>query len=110
MLPHAEAPHDPNKFVNHDLLLGAVRNGAKFGHVFYDVDMHDDFQYVLELDVDVHDRVHILDDHNAGLHSFLTSDGSQMVFEEFPQGWKVGDHILGSHDGKWNEIVGEKLI
>lgn len=28
-LPNPEAPHDPTKFVNHDLLLGAVRDGAK---------------------------------------------------------------------------------
>ncbi|GMH64345.1 hypothetical protein TrST_g2472 [Triparma strigata] len=104
-LPNPEAPHDPTKFVNHDLLLRAVRNGAKLGYVSYDVDLHDDFQYVLEMEVDVHDNVKILDDHHSELHSFVHSDGSQMVFNDLPSGWKVGDHIIGSHDGRWNEIV-----
>ena len=104
-LPNPEAPHDQTKFVNHDLLLGAVRNGAKLGYVSYDVDLHDDFQYVLEMEVDVHDNVKILDDHHSELHSFVHPDGSQMVFNDLPSGWKVGDHIIGSHDGRWNEIV-----
>ncbi|GMH93073.1 hypothetical protein TL16_g12530 [Triparma laevis f. inornata] len=104
-LPNPEAPHDPTKFVNHDLLLGAVRDGAKFGYVQYEVDLHDDFQYVLEMEVDVHPSVKILDDTHSHLHSIPTSDARTIIFNDLPKGWKVGDHILGSHDGRWNDLV-----
>lgn len=106
-LPQTEDPSD-SKFINHELMLGAARASNGVGYVKYDVDLADDHQYTLELGVEVEGNLVVLDDlsHDA-LHSFgeggddiYLNPGAREISEI-----KRGDHIIGSHEGRWNDLI-----
>jgi len=107
-LPKAVDPNEPwdeKKHVNHDLVFDAARSQNGMGYVAYEVDLHPQFQYVLEMEVDVNpETTHVLDDAVENLLSVEGEGGSQLVFSTLPKGWSVGDHIVGSHEGRWNEL------
>ena len=108
-LPRAVDPAEPwdeSKHVNHELVFDAARSQNGMGYVTYDVDLHTQFQYVLEMEVDVNpETTHVLDDASEDLIAVEGECGSQLVFGALPKGWAVGDHIVGSHEGRWNDLV-----
>jgi hypothetical protein len=107
---------EDDSYVNHDLLLAAARSGSKIGSATYQVDFpEDDYEYILEMEVEVEDGIFALDDNTEHLHSFPSvpglSDtpstaGSVVTFHDsVPHDFQVGDLIVGSHEGQWNGHV-----
>ena len=106
-LPNPEDP-DEVKFINHDLMIVAARSTNGVGYVKYNVDLVDDYQYTLELGVEVEGNMVVLDDLPKGsLHSFDESRSEILVNADSSGApkFKPGDHLIGSHEGRWNDLV-----
>ena len=109
-VPTLEDIANDESFVNHDLLLAAARSPSNVGAMTYAVDFpQDNYQYILEMEAETTSRLWSLDDNYGHIHSF-TDDGTHpgatvIVYPTAPFTFAVGDYIIGSHLGQWNDLV-----
>lgn len=97
-----------DSYAHHEVLLSALRSKNGMGFVRYEVDFGTHYQYVLDMEVDVLDRVLLLDDHVGDISSFEGEAGEVLVLHSTAPSLSIGDFVVGSHEGSWNDLVDVK--
>ena len=87
--------------IHHEVLFNALLHPSRTGHHTIIAPDAEQVPYAIQIEYDLHERVFNLDE--LELHAFHESDDILVFRPNTPTSFMVGDMLVGSHLGSWND-------